>query len=189
MPALTARRWFAIISSLRISGTKGPVQHPVEPVGRTGASWQHCPACVVYRQPRESAHLEPNLNQPLPTTGPYDQTIPIQFRFHTGIMSGSVPAAPSAPINRCRPKLIHKYSHGLTFQSTWTWATQPGGHRIVASFRLLRRNYGRHDEPIQLERAITATSVAPANIAGSRPWWTSFRLGKGAASWATPMEC
>jgi Carboxypeptidase regulatory-like domain len=61
----------------------------------------------------------PNLNQPLPTTDP-NNLKPNPFpawqkvRIRT---SGAISTYESM-----QTEIIHKYSHGLTFQSTWTWA-------------------------------------------------------------------
>jgi carboxypeptidase family protein len=64
----------------------------------------------------------PNLNQPLPTTAPYDQPNPnpVPFPLWKSVRvrtSGAISSYQSM-----QTELIHKYSHGLTFQSTWTWA-------------------------------------------------------------------
>ena len=61
----------------------------------------------------------PNLNQPLPSAiSPNPNPIPFpawnKVRIRT---SGAISTYESM-----QTELIHKYSHGLTFQSTWTWA-------------------------------------------------------------------
>jgi hypothetical protein len=55
----------------------------------------------------------PNLNQPLPGgSSPYPAWNKVRCRC-----SGAISTYESM-----QTELIHKYSHGLTFQSTWTWA-------------------------------------------------------------------
>jgi len=64
----------------------------------------------------------PDLNQPLPSTTPYyarprtDRPFPNWSNVYTRA-GGAVSTYESM-----QTEIIHKYSHGLTFQSTWTWA-------------------------------------------------------------------
>jgi len=64
----------------------------------------------------------PNLNQPLPTTAPYNQgnanPIPFPIWSHVRIRA----AGAISTYESMQTEVIHKYSHGLTLQSTWTWA-------------------------------------------------------------------
>ena len=64
----------------------------------------------------------PNLNQPLPSTTPYndrpltDRPFPIWSAVYT--RAGGA----TSSYNAMQTELIHKYSNGLMLQSTWTWA-------------------------------------------------------------------
>jgi hypothetical protein len=64
----------------------------------------------------------PDLNQPLPSTTPYssrprtDRPFPDWSNVYTRA-GGAVSTYESM-----QTELVHKYSHGVTFQSTWTWA-------------------------------------------------------------------
>jgi len=62
----------------------------------------------------------PNLNQPLPSADPAGNPNPIPFPAWSHVRcrcSGAISTYESM-----QTELIHKYSHGLTLQSTWTWA-------------------------------------------------------------------
>jgi hypothetical protein len=62
----------------------------------------------------------PNLNQPLPSADPNGNPNPTPFPAWNHVRcrcSGAISTYESM-----QTELIHKYSHGLTFQSTWTWA-------------------------------------------------------------------
>ena len=64
----------------------------------------------------------PNLNQPLPTTAPYSSSNPNPIPFpawsHVRMRAGGA----ISTYESMQAEVVHKYSHGLTFQSTWTWA-------------------------------------------------------------------
>jgi len=64
----------------------------------------------------------PNLNQPLPTTAPYDQgnSNPIPFPAWSKVRMRAAGAI--STYESMQTEVIHKYSRGLTLQSTWTWA-------------------------------------------------------------------
>jgi len=64
----------------------------------------------------------PNLNQPLPTTEPYGNPNPNPIPFPAWNHVRSRSAGAISTYESMQTELIHKYSHGLTFQSTWTWA-------------------------------------------------------------------
>jgi hypothetical protein len=62
----------------------------------------------------------PNLNQPLPSADPNGNPNPIPYPVWNKVRirtSGAISTYESM-----QAELMHKYSHGLTFQSTWTWA-------------------------------------------------------------------
>ena len=64
----------------------------------------------------------PNLNQPLPSTTPYSSR-PLSDRpFPNWSLIYSRAGGASSSYHAMQTELIHKYSAGLTFQSTWTWA-------------------------------------------------------------------
>ena len=62
----------------------------------------------------------PNLNQPLPTTDPSGNPNPIPFAAWKHVRCRC--AGAFSTYESMQTELIHKYSHGLTLQSTWTWA-------------------------------------------------------------------
>jgi hypothetical protein len=64
----------------------------------------------------------PNLNQPLPTTAPYDQSNPNPVPFPLWQRVRVRAGGAISSYQSMQTELIHKYSHGLTLQSTWTWA-------------------------------------------------------------------
>jgi hypothetical protein len=64
----------------------------------------------------------PNLNQPLPTTAPYDQGNPNPIPFPAWSKVRMRAAGAISTYESMQTEVIHKYSHGLTLQSTWTWA-------------------------------------------------------------------
>jgi hypothetical protein len=64
----------------------------------------------------------PNLNQPLPTTAPYDQGNPNPTPFPAWSKVRMRAAGAISTYESMQTEVIHKYSHGLTLQSTWTWA-------------------------------------------------------------------
>ncbi len=64
----------------------------------------------------------PNLNQPLPTTAPYDTGNPNPAPFPLWKKVRIRAAGAVSSYQSMQTELIHKYSHGLTLQSTWTWA-------------------------------------------------------------------
>jgi len=64
----------------------------------------------------------PNLNQPLPTTAPYDQGNPNPIPFPAWSKVRMRAAGGTSTYESMQTEVIHKYSHGLTLQSTWTWA-------------------------------------------------------------------
>jgi hypothetical protein len=64
----------------------------------------------------------PNLNQPLPTTAPYDQGNPNPIPFPAWSKVRMRAAGAISTYESMQTEVIHKYSRGLTLQSTWTWA-------------------------------------------------------------------
>jgi hypothetical protein len=64
----------------------------------------------------------PNLNQQLPTTAPYDQGNPNPVPFPAWSKVRMRAAGAISTYESMQTEVIHKYSHGLTLQSTWTWA-------------------------------------------------------------------
>jgi hypothetical protein len=64
----------------------------------------------------------PNLNQPLPTTAPYDSSNPNPIPFPSWKRVRIRTGGAISTYQSMQTEVIHKYSHGLTFQSTWTWA-------------------------------------------------------------------
>jgi Carboxypeptidase regulatory-like domain len=61
----------------------------------------------------------PNLNQPLPSAiSPNPNPIPFPAWSKVRMRAGGA----ISTYESMQTELIHKYSHGLTFQSTWTWA-------------------------------------------------------------------
>jgi len=64
----------------------------------------------------------PNLNQPLPTTAPYGQGNPNPIPFPAWSKVRMRAAGAISTYESMQTEVIHKYSHGLTLQSTWTWA-------------------------------------------------------------------
>ncbi|HTS35033.1 MAG TPA: carboxypeptidase-like regulatory domain-containing protein [Candidatus Solibacter sp.] len=62
----------------------------------------------------------PNLNQPLPSSDPNGNPNPLPFPNWKLVFSRAGGAV--STYESMQTELIHKYSHGLTFQSTWTWA-------------------------------------------------------------------
>jgi hypothetical protein len=130
----------------------------------------------------------PNLNQPLPTTEPYGNLNPNPIPFPAWNKVRSRSGGAISTYESMQTELIHKYSHGLTFQSTWTWARNLADTESWPGSSFSGEVTGDTMNQYNL-RGDTATSVAPANIVGSRPWSTSFPLGKGATCWATPTEC
>jgi len=61
----------------------------------------------------------PNLNQPLPSAiSPNPNPIPYPAWNKVRMRAGGA----ISTYESMQTELIHKYSHGLTFQSTWTWA-------------------------------------------------------------------
>ena len=64
----------------------------------------------------------PNLNQPLPTTAPYDESNPNPAPFPLWNKVRIRAGGAISTYESMQTELIHKYSHGLTLQSTWTWA-------------------------------------------------------------------
>jgi hypothetical protein len=64
----------------------------------------------------------PNLNQPLPTTAPYDQGNPNPIPFPAWSKVRMRAAGAISTYQSMQTEVIHKYSRGLTLQSTWTWA-------------------------------------------------------------------
>src|SRR5467141_310165 len=64
----------------------------------------------------------PNLNQPLPTTALYGNPNPNPIPFPAWNKVRSRSAGAISTYESMQTEVIHKYSHGLTLQSTWTWA-------------------------------------------------------------------
>jgi hypothetical protein len=64
----------------------------------------------------------PNLNQPLPTTALYGDSNPNPIPFPAWNKVRCRCGGAFSTYESMQTELIHKYSHGLTFQSTWTWA-------------------------------------------------------------------
>ncbi len=64
----------------------------------------------------------PNLNQPLPTTALYGNSNPNPIPFPAWNKVRCRCGGAFSTYESMQTELIHKYSHGLTFQSTWTWA-------------------------------------------------------------------
>jgi len=62
----------------------------------------------------------PDLNQRLPSADPSGNPNPIPFPAFRSIYSRNGGAV--STYESMQTEVIHKYSHGLTFQSTWTWA-------------------------------------------------------------------
>jgi hypothetical protein len=62
----------------------------------------------------------PDLNQQLPSADPNGNPNPIPFPAFRRIFSRNAGAI--STYESMQTEVIHKYSHGLTFQSTWTWA-------------------------------------------------------------------
>jgi hypothetical protein len=62
----------------------------------------------------------PDLNQQLPSADPSGNPNPIPFPAFRRIFSRAGGAV--STYQSMQTEVIHKYSHGLTFQSTWTWA-------------------------------------------------------------------
>jgi len=64
----------------------------------------------------------PDINQPLPTTAPYDVSNPNPKPFPQWVKVRMRSGGAISTYESMQAELVHKYSHGLTFQSTWTWA-------------------------------------------------------------------
>ena len=64
----------------------------------------------------------PDINQPLPTTAPYDQPNPNPKPFPQWVKVRMRAGGAISNYESMQAELVHKYSHGLTFQSTWTYA-------------------------------------------------------------------
>lgn len=64
----------------------------------------------------------PNLNQPLPSTTPYFSRPDSDRPFPNWSFIYSRASGATSSYHSMQTELIHKYSNGLTFQSTWTWA-------------------------------------------------------------------
>ena len=62
----------------------------------------------------------PNLNQPLPSADPNGNPNPKPFPAWDRVRCRCGGAF--STYESMQTEVIHKYSHGLTFQSTWTWA-------------------------------------------------------------------
>jgi hypothetical protein len=63
----------------------------------------------------------PNLNQPLPSADPSGNN-PNPLPFPNWKIVFTRAAGAVSTYESMQTEIIHKYSHGLTFQSTWTWA-------------------------------------------------------------------
>jgi hypothetical protein len=64
----------------------------------------------------------PDINQPLPTTAPYDVSNPNPKPYPQWVKVRMRSGGAISTYESMQTELVHKYSHGLTFQSTWTWA-------------------------------------------------------------------
>jgi hypothetical protein len=126
----------------------------------------------------------PNLNQPLPSAiSPNPNPIPFPNWDRVRCRCGGA----ISTYQSMQTELIHKYSHGLTFQSTWTWARNLADNESWPRSGFSGEITGDAMNQYNL-RGDYGNVGGTGSIDGSRPWWTSFRLGKGASFWATPME-
>ncbi|HEY1272683.1 MAG TPA: hypothetical protein VGF08_11885, partial [Terriglobales bacterium] len=64
----------------------------------------------------------PDLNQPAPSTTDFGSRPPGDFPFPDWFHIYTRSAGATSSYHSMQTELIHKYSSGLTFQSTWTWA-------------------------------------------------------------------
>jgi len=64
----------------------------------------------------------PDLNQPLPSTTPYNDRLLTDRPFPNWSAVFTRAGGATSSYNAMQTELIHKYSSGLMFQSTWTWA-------------------------------------------------------------------
>lgn len=64
----------------------------------------------------------PDLNQPLPSTTPFTSRPAADFPFPVWSRIWTRAAGATSYYHSMQTELIHKYSSGLTFESSWTWA-------------------------------------------------------------------